>query len=91
MEGWRFAGVMVAKFPTSSFGARYQILVDRTFKTRSLAVERISSGKSTSTKVDFRDDAWFVDKRKRPTSVSARTSTSRRVPSPTRFRLDELV
>ena len=35
MEGWRFAGVMVAKFPTSSFGTRYEILVDRTFKTRS--------------------------------------------------------
>ena len=65
MEGWRFVGVMVAKFQTTSFGARYEILVDRAFKTRSLAVERMSSGRSSSTKVDFRDDAWFVDGRKR--------------------------
>ncbi len=65
MRGWRFSGILVARFQTSPFGARYEILVDRSFKTRSLAVEKVGMGKSTKTKVDFRGGAWFVDGRKR--------------------------
>ena len=63
--GWRFSGMMVARFRNSPFGARYEILVDRSFKTRSLAFEKVGMGKSTKTKVDLREDVWFVDGRKR--------------------------
>ncbi len=53
--------MIVARFQNNPFGARYEILVDRVFKTRSLAVEKIGKGKSTRTKVDFRANNWLVD------------------------------
>jgi uncharacterized protein len=63
--GWRFSGIMVGKFQRRTFGARYEILVDKSFKTRRLVVENVAMGKSTKTKVDFRQDVWFVDGRRR--------------------------
>src|SRR2546425_11248781 len=69
--GWRFSGMIVARFQTGPFGAHYEILVNRAFKTQSLAVEKVM-GESTKTKVDFRADVWFVDERKR-TDLRKRT------------------
>jgi uncharacterized protein len=64
-EGWRFVGIMVAKSQANPFGVRYEVLVDRTFKTRSLAVEKTSGGKSANIKVDFLDGIWLVDGQER--------------------------
>ena len=64
-EGWHFSGMIVAKFQTHPFGAHYEILVDKTFKTRRLAIEKIDAGKATHMEIEFRDGIWTVDDKKR--------------------------
>lgn len=59
--GWLFSGMLVAKLQGNSFGAHYELLVDETFETRSLGIEKIGVGKEIMTKVEFRDDKWIVD------------------------------
>ncbi len=63
--GWCFSGMIVAKFQTDPFGAQYEILVDKMFKTQQLTVEKINTKKTTFLKIEFRDDVWIVDGKKR--------------------------
>jgi uncharacterized protein len=64
-RGWRFSGILVAKFQINPFGAHYEILVDKMFKTRKLVVEKMEAGKTTILEVEFRDGVWIVDGKRR--------------------------
>jgi hypothetical protein len=44
--GWRFSGMIVTKFRKDPFGAHYEILVDRAFKTRNLTVEKMDASRT---------------------------------------------
>jgi putative glycolipid-binding protein len=52
--GWNFSGIIVARLPAGPFGARYEILLDRSFKTRSLTVEKMTRGKTSLTSTSKR-------------------------------------
>jgi hypothetical protein len=59
--GWRFSGLVVVKPQANPFGASYEILVDRTFKVRSLVVDRRPFGLENLMKIEFRRGSWFVN------------------------------
>ena len=63
--GWRFSGMIVAKLQGSPLAARYEILVDNSFKTRSLTIEKMSHGEAFVKRVELRDDMWLVDGKNR--------------------------
>ena len=88
--GWCFSGMIIAKFQTDSFGAQYEILVDKMFNTRHLTVEKIDTRKTTVLKIELRDGVWIVDGKSGSIYVNARMWISKRVPSPTQSRSDEL-
>ncbi|HZY47350.1 MAG TPA: putative glycolipid-binding domain-containing protein, partial [Candidatus Bathyarchaeia archaeon] len=60
-EGWRFSGTVVAKLRTSPIAARYEIFVDKKFKTQSLVVDETTRGRTIRRKIEFRKGTWFVD------------------------------
>lgn len=64
-RGWRFAGMLIVKPKANPFGVRYEILVDKRFKTRSLNVEKTESGLESRKKIESRRGAWLVDGRER--------------------------
>jgi uncharacterized protein len=57
--------MIVAKFQTDPFGAQYEILVDKSFRTRRLAVERIDGSKTSRVQIELRDNVWTVSGKKR--------------------------
>src|SRR5690348_12778308 len=63
--GWRFSGTLVAKLQRNPVALRYEILVDKIFKTHSLTIEKISHGRAFVKRIRFRDDNWFVDGKNR--------------------------
>ena len=64
-NSWRFAGMLIVKPKANPFGARYEILVDKKFKTRTLIIEKTESGLESCKKIQSRRGAWFVDARER--------------------------
>jgi hypothetical protein len=64
-SSWRFTGMLIVKPKTNPFGLRYEILVDKKFKTRSLIVEKTECGLVSRQEIHSRRGAWFVDCRKR--------------------------
>jgi uncharacterized protein len=65
LGGWRFSGMLVARLQGGPLAARYEILVDETFKSRSLTIESMRVGKVTMRRVQFRGDKWLVDGKNR--------------------------
>lgn len=57
--------MLVAKLRDASFSARYELLVDRSFKTRSLLVEKTQGRTVAERRVELRSDGWFVDGKSR--------------------------
>ena len=63
--GWRFSGMIVAKFQNDPFGAHYEILVDKAFKTRTLTVEKIDASRTIRLEIELRNRVWMVDGKRR--------------------------
>jgi hypothetical protein len=63
--GWRFAGMLIVKPKANAFAARYEILVDKRFKIRTLIVEKTECGLQSRKKIESRRGAWFIEGRKR--------------------------
>jgi uncharacterized protein len=63
--GWRFSGMIAARLQANRFGAHYEILVDKMFKTKRLTVEKIDAGKATTLEIELQDGVWIVDGKKR--------------------------
>jgi uncharacterized protein len=63
--GWRFSGMLVAKLQGSPIALRYEILVDKIFRTRSLTIEKTGPGKVVVKSVRFRQGNWLVDGKNR--------------------------
>jgi uncharacterized protein len=57
--------MLVAKLQGIPLAARYEILVDKTFKTRRLAIEKMGDGEVIARKVEFRNGRWLVDGKNR--------------------------
>jgi len=64
-EGWRFDGMLIMKPRTGPFCVRYEILLDKKFKTRSLIVGKTESGLERRKKIESRRSVWHVDGRER--------------------------
>jgi uncharacterized protein len=63
--GWRFSGMIVAKFQNDPFGAHYEILVDKAFKTRTLTVEKTDASRTVRLEIELRNRVWMVDGKRR--------------------------